>query len=220
MLAHDLITEEIPPLKLSDSGKKALRWMDEFKVWHLPVVKNSEFIGLISESDLIDNSSSESTIGKIKPNYITVFASENQHIFEVVKMVSEIRLSVIAVLDADKKYIGSISIHQLMRAIAAMPVVNEPGGIITLEINTHDYSLSEIARIIESNDAQILGTFITSHPDSTKMEVTVKINKGDLSAIRQTFERFKYHITASFQQNEHHDTLKNRYDALMKYLNV
>lgn len=220
MLARDLITEEIPPLKLSDSGVKALRWMDEFKVWHLPVVKNSEFIGLVSETDLIDNSPSETTIGKSKPNYINVFANENLHIFEVVKMISEFQLSVIAVLDSGKKYLGSISVHQLMRAIANMPVVNEPGGIIILEINIRDYSLSEIARIVESNDARILGTFITSHPDSTKMEVTVKINKGDLNPIRQTFERFKYTVTASYHQNEHHDVLKDRYDALMKYLSV
>jgi acetoin utilization protein AcuB len=220
MLARDLITDEIPPLKVSDTGNKALRWMDEFKVSHLPVVKNSEFIGLISESDLIDNSSSEETITKIKPNYITAHSSESQHIFEVVKIVSELSLSVIPVLDANKHYLGSISIHRLMNAIAAMPAVGEPGGIIILEININDYSLSEIARIVENNDAKILGTFITSHPDSTKMEVTLKINKGDLSAILQSFERFKYNVTASYHQSGHKDVLKDRYDALMNYLNI
>lgn len=220
MLARDLITDEIPPLKLSDTGRKALSWMDEFKVWHLPVVKNSELIGLVSESDLIDNSSSEEAISKIKPNFITTYSGENQHIFEVVKIVSELNLSVIPVLDVNKQYLGCISIHRLMNAIAAMPVVGEPGGIIILEMNINDYSLGEIARIVENNDAKILGTFITSHPDSTKMEVTLKINKGDLSAILQSFERFKYNVTATYHQTEHKDTLKDRYDSLMNYLNI
>lgn len=220
MLASDLITDEIPPLKVSDTGRKALNWMDEFKVWHLPVVKNSEFIGLISESDLIDNSSSEEAISKINPNFITTYVGEKQHIFEVVKIVSEFNLSVIPVLDVNKHYLGCISIHRLMNAIAAMPVVGEPGGIIILEMNINDYSLGEIARIVENNDAKILGTFITSHPDSTKMEVTLKINRGDLSAILQSFERFKYNVTASYHQSEHKDTLKDRYDSLMNYLNI
>lgn len=220
MLARDLITDEIPPLKVSDTGRKALRWMDEFKVWHLPVIKNSELIGLISESDLIDNSPSEEIISKIKPNYITTFVSENQHVFEVVKIVSVMNLSVIPVLDSNKNYLGSISIHRLMNAIAAMPVVGEPGGIIILEMNLNDYSLAEIARIVEGDDARILGTFITSHPDSTKMEVTLKINKSDLSSILQSFERFKYNVTASYHQSEHKETLKDRYDALMNYLNI
>lgn len=220
MLARDLITDEIPPLKLSDTGRKALRWMDEFKVWHLPVVKNSEFIGLISEADLIDNASSEGTISKIAPNYINTTVNENQHVFEVVKIVSELNLSVIPVLDIKNNYLGCISSHRLMKAIADMPVVGEPGGIIILELNIRDYSLSEIARIVEGNNAKILGTFITSHPDSTKMELTLKINKGDLSAILQSFERFKYVITASYHQSEHKDSLQDRYDSLMNYLKI
>ncbi len=220
MLARDLITDEIPPLKVSDTARKALQWMDEFKVWHLPVVKNSELLGLVSETDLIDNAPSGDIISRIKPNFISAFAQENQHIFEVVKIVSQLNLSVIPVIDIQKNYLGSISIHHLMNAIAAMPVVGEPGGIIILEINISDYSLSEIARIVEGNDAKILGTFITSHPDSTKMEVTLKINKGDLSAILQSFERFKYNVTASYHQTEHVDILKDRYDALMNFLNI
>lgn len=220
MLARDLITDEIPPLKVSDTGIKALRWMDEFKVWHLPVIKNSVYLGLVSESDLIDNAPSEEIISKIKPNYIPAFVTENQHVFEVIKTISEMNLSVIPVLDEKKNYLGSISIHHLMNAIAAMPVVGEPGGIIILEMNQHDYSLSEISRIVEGNDAKIIGTFITSHPDSTKMEVTVKINKGDLSAILQSFERFKYNVKATYHQSEHKDALKDRFDALMNYLNI
>lgn len=220
MLARDLISDEIPPLKISDTGMKALQWMDEFKVWHLPVVKNSEFLGLISESDLIDNAPADSVISLIDPNYIMTFATENQHIFEVVKIVSELNLSVIPVLDSKKSYLGAISIHQLMDAIAGMPVVGEPGGIIILEMNINDYSLSEISRIVESNDGKILGTFVTSHTDSTKMEVTLKINKGDLSAILQSFERFKYNVKASYHQTDNKDILKDRFDSLMNYLNI
>ena len=89
-----------------------------------------------------------------------------------------------------------------------------------LELNLHDYSLSEISRIVESNDAKILSLYISSHMDSTKLEVTIKINRTDLSAIIQTFNRYNYTIKASFHQSEYVDDLKDRFDSFMSFLNI
>jgi hypothetical protein len=80
--------------------------------------------------------------------------------------------------------------------------------------------LSEIARIVESNDAKILSSYISSHIDSTKLEVTIKINRTDLSAIIQTFNRYNYTIKASFHQSEYVDDLKDRFDSFMSFLNI
>jgi len=87
-------------------------------------------------------------------------------------------------------------------------------------LNLHDYSLSEISRIVESNDAKILSLYISSHTDSTKLEVTIKINRTDLSAIIQTFNRYNYTIKASFHQSEYVDDLKDRFDSFMSFLNI
>lgn len=219
MLARELITDEIPPLKLSDSIGRAIQWMDEFKVAHLPVVKNGELLGIVSEMELIDQGTSDKTISKANPELVKASVSENKHIFDVVKAISEQKLSVIPVLGENNRYLGAISLARLMNAIADMAFVKEQGSIIILEMNINDYTLSEIAQIAESNDARILGMFVTAHSDSTKMHLTIKVNRTEIGALLSTFERYSYNVTASYDQGEVKEDLKNRYDALMNYLN-
>ena len=220
MLASELITDEIPPLKASDSGTLALDWMDEYKVNHLPIVENNQFLGMVAEADLLGMDNPIDPVSTCANCYILTSVNEYQHIFEVVKRVADFQLSVIPVVNPDNLYIGCITVTKLMHVIADMPVVGNPGGIIVFEMNIRDYSLSEMARLVENDDAKILGAFITSHPDSTKMQVTLKINKPDLSAILQTFERYDYTVTASYDQGERTEDLKSRYDMLMNYLNM
>ena len=47
MIAEELISYEIPPLKPSDTGTKVLQWMEEFKVKDMVVVKSKKYIGII-----------------------------------------------------------------------------------------------------------------------------------------------------------------------------
>ena len=111
--------------------------------------------------------------------------------------------------------------RQLIPSIDEMATVNLPGGIIVLELNANDYSLAQIARIVEDNDAKIWSSHITSSTDSMKMEVTLKINRTDLTSIIRTFLRFGYTIKASYQSNDRNeDVLRNNYDQFMMYLNV
>jgi hypothetical protein len=111
--------------------------------------------------------------------------------------------------------------NSLSRHLAEMTSVINPGGIIVLEINANDYNLSEIARIVESNDAKVLSLYITSHPDSTKMDVALKINRIDIGPVLQTFFRYNYLVKASWSNEDtYNDDLRDRFDSLMNYLNV
>ncbi|PCJ77862.1 MAG: CBS domain-containing protein [Flavobacteriales bacterium] len=194
--------------------------MDEFKVSHLPVVEGVKFLGLVAEPDLLDLNSPEEKISHCDLNMLNSPVYEHQHIFEVVKTISDLNISIIPVLNEKENYIGSITLRHLMHIIAELSLVSGPGSTIVLEMNTNDYSLSEISQIIEGNDARILGTYLTSHPNSTKIEVTVKVNKSDLGAILQTFNRYDYTVSASYDQGDYGDILKDRYDSLMNYLNI
>lgn len=220
MLAKELITDEIPPLKLTDTGSKALQWMDEFKVSHLPIINKKEYVGLISDTDILDKNISDESIGKHKMSLMRPFLFEHLHIFEALKLISKINISVIPVVDKDQNYLGLITMQTLMSHIAKLAAIQEPGGIIVLELNTNDYSLSQIAQIVEGNDAKILSCYYTMLPDSTKIEVTLKVNREDLSGILQTFHRYNYIVKASFHQSEFIDDLKNRYNYFINYLGV
>lgn len=218
MTAKDLITDEIPPLKHTDTGEIALRWMDEFKVTHLPVLKNENFVGLISESDILDKMDLEESLDKLFDHLPRPYVKANAHIYEVLFKVSELKISVIPILEEDETYLGCTSIHQIVTLIANTGSIKESGGIIVLEVNQVDYSLAQIAQIVESNNAKILSSYIMTSPDTTKLEVTLKINQLELDRIIRTFERYDYTISAAYQKSNFEDDLQLRYDALMNYL--
>lgn len=220
MLAKELITDEIAPLKSSDTGTMALHWMDEFKVSHLPIIKGQEYLGLISDTEILDLNITDEEFSTQKFSLIRPFVVEGQHVYEVIKLVCMLKLTVIPVLDNDQHYLGLISLTSLMKEFSTLAAVNEPGGIIILEMNTYDYSLSQIAQIVEGNDGKILGCYLNSSTDTTKIEVTIKVNKEDISGILQTFYRYNYNVKASFNQSRFSDDMKNRFDSFMNYINM
>jgi acetoin utilization protein AcuB len=220
MIARDLITEEIPPLVHTDTGEKALSWMEEFKVSHLPVLKNGNFVGVISESDILDKLDLDETLDLLFQHLPRPYVVENDHIYQVLSKISEFKLSVIPVLGLNEEYLGCTSVHHLLTLIANTGSIKENGGILVLEMAKTDYSMAQIAQIVESNDARILSSYIMSSPDSTNIEVTLKINKIELDRIIRTFERYDYIIKATFQKSNMDDDLKFRYDAFMNFLNL
>jgi len=221
MLAKDLISDVIPSLKTSDSGQKALYWMDIFRISHLPIVNNVDFLGLISDKDIYDHNMAEEPIGNHNLSLFSPFVNFNQHIYEVMELASELHLSVIPVLDLQNQYLGVITMTDLLHYFADVSALKQPGGIIVLELNSNDYSLSQIAQIIEGNDAKVLSLYITSSTSSTKIEVTLKINRKELGSILQTFYRYNYIVKASFTDESDLNSLyENRYESFMKYLSI
>ncbi len=221
MLAKELISDIIPAISTADTGLDALNWMEIFRVSHLPIVENNEFLGLISDADIYDLNIAEDTISKHSLSLFSPFVTEDQHIYEVIELVSRLNLTVVPVLDSEKKYLGIITTNDLIKYFADLSAVKNPGGIIVLELNQNDYSLTQIAQIVESNDAKILSLYINSPENSMRLEVTLKVNRTDLFGIIQTFERFNYEIKAQFMEDDEMDSLYNsRYESFMKYLNI
>ena len=221
MLVADLITDEVPPLKYSDSIDHALHWMEEFKVTHLAVIKGKELIGIVSESDLLDsNADLEEKIENSKLHFSRPLLHTNQHAYDALKLMSALNLSLLPVINEQELFEGCITQKSVLEKMAFLSAVSEPGGIIELEMNRIDYSLTQIAGIVEGNDAKVLSLNVSSSPDTTKIEVTLKVNKEELSGIIQTFHRYNYTVKASFHQAQYENDLKNRFDEFMRYLNI
>jgi acetoin utilization protein AcuB len=220
MRAIDLITDEIPPLIHTDSGEKALNWMEEFKVSHLPVLKNGNFVGLVSESDILDHLNLEENLDQLFQHLPRPYVLGQAHMYDVIAKMAEFKLSVVPILDDQEHYLGCCSVYHVMTMLANTGSIKESGGILVLEMNASDYSLSQIAQIVESNNARILSVFMTTQQESTKIDVTVKINKIDLTSIIRTFERYDYHVKASFQNGHGDEDMQWRYDTLMQYLKL
>ncbi len=220
MLVSDLITDEIPPLKTTDSIEMALEWMEQFKVSHLALVKNRELIGLVSESDLLDYNKPEETFETAKIPILKPIIHHYQHFYELLKLMQSLNLTLVPVLDENEFYKGSISLKGIVQNLAGMTSVQNPGGVIVLELNQNDYSVTQIGNIVEGNDAKILSLHVSSIPDSTKLEVTLKVNREDLSRILQTFYRYNYTVKASYHYGDYETDMKGRLDEFMHFLNI
>jgi acetoin utilization protein AcuB len=220
MFAKQLITDDIIPLKTSDSGAQALAFMDDYKLAHLPIVNNVEYLGMISEDDIFVLNNFDQPLGNHQLSSVNSYVTENQHVFEVLKIIAEQKLTIVPVLDNKNRYQGSITAQNLLEKLASVFSVDQPGGLIILEMSEKDYSLSEISQIVESNHGKVLSLNITSNTDSSMIEVALKLNTKEIQAIIQTFNRYNYNIKASIVESEDFDDLKDRYDSLMNYLEI
>jgi len=220
MLAAELISDAMPPVRTSDTIQKVIDRMAEFKVRHLPLVNEEQFLGLIAENDLIEPADYNAPVGSLALSLVNPYVLENQHIYDVIRLFYEQQLTVVPVLDYKKNYLGLISINAMNEYFAKITSVAEPGGIIVLEISNRNNSLSHIAQIVESDNAQVLSSYLCSFPDSTHLEVTLKVNKQDISGIVAAFMRYNYTVKATFNFTPVDDDSMNRYDSLMNYLNL
>ncbi|MGI4803702.1 MAG: CBS domain-containing protein [Janthinobacterium lividum] len=220
MVAAELISDIIPPVKPTDSVEKVNTLFIEFKVEELPVVDGEEFLGLITENDLIEVFDEELPISTVSLSETQAFVRDNQHIYDVIRLFHAQKLSVVPVLDMQDNYLGLITITSMNDYFATLTSAIEPGAIIVLEIGNRDNSLVQMAQIVESDKAQILSSYVRSFPDSTRMEVTLKINKKDVSAILASFNRYDYMVSAVYNQAQVEDDSKNRYELLMNYINL
>ena len=220
MLASDIISKSIPPIKYSDDGHKAMLWMNEFHVLHLPIVNEGKFVGLLSEEDLLNFGDLDQPISSYKLSLINPFVNEKEHFFDVLKTSVELNITLIPVVDLDQNYIGVVSQGDLLSTFASYSGIMESGGIIVLEMSTKDYLLSEVTRIIEAEGVKLLSTTTRIDNSSGLCELTLKLDTQQISKVIASLERFDYKIKASFLESDYLDTLKERYNGLINYLNV
>lgn len=219
MQTSDYITKDIKPLSSSDKASKAKELFKQLTFSHLPVVDKGVLLGLIAENDIqavVDNNDllSEYTY-LLQPFSVT----DKTNWFELLKVFALNDANIIPVLTEKQKYLGYYELTDILHIFNSTPFLNESGAILVISKEISDYSFSEISQIVESNNAKLLGAFI-SNIDKERVEVTVKISDHDLNNTMQTFRRYNYTILTGFQVDEYLNTLKERSDYLQKYLDI
>jgi predicted transcriptional regulator len=222
MQSKELISDIFPAININEIGERALVRMDFFKISHIPLTDDNEnYLGLISENEIYDFDLLNKPIASYKNVIGRPFVFEDQHIYDTINIFSKLNISVVPVLSKKKKYIGAVCLNDIVKYLGKLTATENSGAVFIIEFNIHDYSMSQIAQIIESNDAKILSFYLYSDKNSTKLEATIKINTGDFSPIRQTFERYGYHIKAAYTEiDKINELLEERYDEFMNYLNI
>ena len=219
MQANTLISSSIKSIHPVEDGNRALDMMDQFRINHLAIVKKKYFLGVVSDKEIMNWDSEDESIEEHLNNLASPHVKYNQHLFDIIEVLERNNLSAVPVLDKQNHYLGVITSRKLMYTIAKSVTIQSDGGVIVLEMNNNDYSLTEIASIVESNNTKILSSYIISTPNSTNIEVTIKLNKQDITAIIKDFERRKYKVSASYKEEEADGDFLERYESLMRFLN-
>ena len=219
MQTNDYIIKDIKALSASDKVSKAKKLFKELTYTHLPIVDKGFLLGLIAETDIQTIEDEDKLLKDFSFVFHLFFADKKTNWFELLKVFALNDTNIIPVLDKNQKYLGYYELTDILHLFNSTPFLNEAGAILVVSKGISDYSFSEISQIIESNNATLLGAFISKIHDDI-VEVTIKLSDHDLNDTIQTFRRYDYSILTGFHMDEYLNTLKERSEYLQKYLNI
>ncbi|WP_297333945.1 CBS domain-containing protein [Flavobacterium sp.] len=214
----DFINNDVKPLRTTDSVADAQDLFAEYPFSHFPVLEEGVYVGSAGAEDteLMDI---EKAVGDNRYSFDRFFVRDTTVWLDVLGEFAKNETNLLPVLDKDNNYLGYYEINDIITFFHETPFLKEEGGIIVVEKNLIDYSMSQVAQIVESNNGRLLGLFI-SEANTEKVQITLKISLGGMSEILQTFRRYNYEIVSEHQEDTYLNTLKDRSDYLDKYLNI
>jgi len=218
MQIHSHILPNIPVFKVGDSLKKVIQFFKNHTYSHVAVVEKDRFLGVLSEDDL-ENFRTEDKIEDYRYNLETFFVRRDTNWLDVLETFSRNEANLLPILGANESVIGYYDLTDFMGVFIDTPFFTEPGGILVVSKGVKDYSFSEIAQIVEGNNARFIGGFITEMQNDV-VQVTIKVGSTNFNEITQTFRRYNYNIIFGNNDDQFLEDLKQRSDYLDKYLNV
>ncbi len=219
MLAAQLINSGFPSVSLTDRVSFVLQLLDEYDVLHLPVVVEEKYAGIISKEDLLD-ADENATLATLQQEILPISVKSEEHILTALKIQSDKELSLLPVINEQHELLGVIPATGLLRTLSVFVGNEEPGGVIVLEMEKRNFSVGEISRLVETNDAYITQLNTHVEGDSGRVIITLKISKIEVSDIVATFQRYEYIVRYYFGEEEYANELKENYDHLISYLNM
>lgn len=220
MLTIDIINQNIPRLRLPDTVSKARQLINDFKVTHLPVISEENFIGLISEEDLLDAEDEKAPIELLQNHFIPAFVADDVHFLNAVNKSIQFDTNIIPVVSKTGLFQGVITATDLLKTLGMFAGADEIGGLIVLEMERTQFAISEISRIVESNDCTILHLNSNTNPTNGLLTVTLHINKKEIATVVATFERYDYDVVYFYGIEHFENEIESNYRNLMNYLDI
>lgn len=215
MFIKDYISKDFPAFNASDSIEEANEMAKEFGYSHIFVKKKGVYQGALSQSFLEE--SPEGTLASLEIHFEKFAILQDGNILDTIKLFHIFNSNVVPVIDVEEKYLGYISCDDIFSEFSKYPLFSENGAVIIVQTNSRHYSLTEVCKIVESNNGKIYGCFI-SHIDEDFVHITLKMSSDNLSSIDETFERYGYSVVHKYYDDGKDDLLKDRFGFFQKYL--
>ena len=220
MLTKELQSQTLPSLRLQDKVYQALQLMNDNHVTHLPILDGDKYIGIISEDDLLQAENDNAVLNTLQQSFCFICRKRRWTLLKAVLLAAENGISIVPIVSEDNELVGTVAYTDLLRHASEFMSLNEPGGLIVLEMESNQYSFNEISKIIESNDAQITQLNTSNDSETGIMQVTIRINKAEVSDIVASFQRYDYNVKYFFGEELYANELRSNYDNLMNYLKI
>lgn len=220
MIIDEFIAASVPQVQPGQTGNEVLALMDDSQLTQLPVVAGEQYLALLREQDLMDWTSpqlavSQSGLLAFKPAILS-----HSHPLQAWRLAVQHELDVIPIVSKEGQYTGAVTRQALMEYVSENTGYRQPGGVLVLAMKRSHYSLSELAQIAESEDVSITSVGMTEPNENGEVEVALKTNSTDLSALIASLERHDYHVLHIFGAEHSQDDLMSRYQLLMNYINM
>lgn len=218
MSLENYILNEVPIFNLSNTIKDLQETFVGSLYSHLPVENNGVYLGCFTETDIY-SFDGEKKLMEFQYILQGFFAREDDHWLEALQNFASNQSNILPVLSHENQYLGYLELHDILDCFNETSFLNDPGGIMVLEMGVRDYSFSEIGQIIESHNAALLGMFVSSR-ENDLTQITIKLSTSGINEILQTFRRYGYTVISEHQEDNFERNLKDRSEYLDKYLNI
>ncbi|NER18138.1 CBS domain-containing protein [Spongiivirga citrea] len=218
MEINQLISKRIHPLNLQTPISQVHQLFNQLTYSHIPVTDNAVLLGAVFEDDA-KNYDKGKELGDYQYELDLFYVNEHTNWLDVIEAFAKNESNIMPVLDRENRYVGYYELTEILDLFNNTPFLSEPGGILVVEKGLKDYSFSEIAQIVESNNGKLLGAFISETKDDM-VQITIKLNNSNLNEVLQTFRRYSYNVIFGNDDDVFIDTLKDRSDYLDRYLNI
>lgn len=212
------ILTTIPTFSINDSMEEVIRFFKTTTFSHVAVVDDTRLIGMIAENDFKSFEKGKK-IEDYKYQLENFTVNSDTSWLDVLEVFSKNDANILPVLDKNEAFVGYYDLTDIVALFIGTPFFTEPGGILVVAKGMSDYSFSEVAQIVESNNAKLYGAFITEIENDV-VQITLKITSANLNEITQSFRRYNYSILFGNDDDLFLQDLKERSNYLDKYLNV
>ncbi len=221
MTAQDLINYSIPVLRLTDTVSRALDVMQDCGVHQLVMIEDNQLLATFSEDTLLNWLNDEDELAMLPLDNKPVSGNVFQHIYELIGIANGHQLQLLPILDEDNSYVGGIVVAEMLAQFANQLGVQDAGAVVILKMNDYDYSLTDISRLIESNNTKIMSSFFAKNQlGLAESTLTIKLNRTDISPVVATLQRFGYNIEGTYADSGTENIDQNRLNSLLRYLEV
>lgn len=214
----DYINNDFKPVAYEETVAEVQDFFSEVTFSHFPIIDNGVYIGCVSSEDTA-TFDLQKKLSDYRYSYEGFFVRSSMIWLDVLEVFARNNSNIVPILDDNNKYVGYYEITDVIKFLNGTPFLKEVGGIIIVEKNILDYSMSQITQIVESNNGKLLGIFV-SEATLDKIQITIKTTLGSMNEIIQSFRRYNYEIVSEHNEDDYLNVLKERSEYLNKYLNI